>query len=254
MGAHQIKRGIAAVIYRFRHAEALGSLLHVRAGRFHIIDRRIRPGVMAGDAQTADVHRIAALAAGFFRKQFGVRFAQRLIGDHLEIVVDILRVGGLVGDDFDALLARSLEYWLQYLCIIGDDADDIDLARDQVFHRAYLQCRIGASRRDHERLDAELVALFLDTFFHRVEPGDAADFDDYANRNLVGGHGRSGTGEQNRCRQMFEHSIHEASLLIIKRKRPEWHQCAFWDKQTFLQNVARIMEACRKPVKKFMLV
>ena len=63
------------------------------------------------------------------------------------------------------------------------DVRKIVLGVEEVFHdggprlaRPILKGWVGASRTNHECVNAKRFALFLDASFHGVEPGDACNF------------------------------------------------------------------------------
>ncbi len=124
-----------------------------------------------------------------------MRLAEPVGRGELEVVVDVPLIGAFVGDDDDARVHRLLQHRLQHLGVVRHDADRVDPLRDQVLDRADLERGIGARRADHEGVDAERLALFLDAHLHRVEPGDAPDLDHHAHARLVLRHGRR--AEQN---------------------------------------------------------
>ena len=122
-----------------------------------------------------------------------MRLAEALGGSEFEVPILVLDAGALVRDDLDAGLAGLFEHRLKRLFVIRNDADLVDLFGDEVFDRTHLQRGIRAGRSDHRGVDAILGALFLDAGGHGVEPRNAADFDDYADRGF--GRGKCAGGD-----------------------------------------------------------
>ncbi len=164
---------------------------------------------MKRNGERTDEDGIGALAAHLLRQQLAMRFTKTLGGGEFEIPVGTKLFRGFMGDDLDTGGLGFFQHWLQHLCIIGHDADEIDLLGYQVLDGADLQGGIGARRADHETVNAELLALLLDPGLHGIEPRNAADLDDDAHLRPFGkGCGREQRERQtNRCSNNFLHDV-----------------------------------------------
>ena len=202
MGAHQIEGGRPRVVHALRDPEAVRDLDHAGMVLGEPGDGRVRPRVVEGHGERADVDRVLAFAAHLVGEHLRVRLAESGRGGELEVPVDVLLIGRLVGDHEDALLAGAGEHRLQHLGIVRHDADRVDALGDEVLDGAHLEGRVGARRADHPGIPAELFRPRLDTDFHGVEPGDPADLDDDPHARRVGdrGGGYDGGGESGASR------------------------------------------------------
>ena len=68
------------------------------------------------------------------------------VGEGFEIVVGVLDVRGLVGDDLDAGGARLLEHGFERLGREGHDGDRVGLLGDHVLDQLDLKLRVGLGR------------------------------------------------------------------------------------------------------------
>jgi hypothetical protein len=167
-------------------------------------DGRVRPGVVERHGERAHEHRVLPLSTHLLREELGVRLAEARGRGHLEVPVDVLQAGSLVRDHDDPGLARLLEHGLKRGLVVGDDADHVHAAGDQVLDGADLERRVGRGRADHLGLHTQRRGLLLDALLHRVEPRDAADLDHHAHGGgVLRGHGQGqhrgqgGAGHEN---------------------------------------------------------
>ncbi len=96
---------------------------------------------------------------------------------------------------------------LDHRRVVGHDSDHVDALGDEILDGAHLQCGIGASGADHERIIAHLRAFFLDALLHGVEPGNAADLDDDADLGVLGARPAHGYKRKRRSNRGDTHSL-----------------------------------------------
>ena len=94
-----------------------------------------------------------------------------------------------MGDYNNPCVTGFLQHWLQHSRIIRHNADDIHALRNQIFNSANLQRWISTRWPDHNGIIAQFRRSGFDTGFHGVEPGNATDFDDDADLNILGNRG-----------------------------------------------------------------
>ena len=110
----------------------------------------------------------------------------------LDIRVNVLDTGRLVGDDLDALCARLFEDGGKGLGRVGDDGNGDRLLSDQILDNLDLLFRRNVRSALGPRVVSILGAPFLDAHVHAIKPCDALDLDDGDHRLAGIARGRAG--------------------------------------------------------------
>src|SRR5260221_9418994 len=177
MRKHHIDGGIVAVVYAFRDPETISDKLHFGIVLFLVGNRGISPQIVERHSKRAHVDNIFAFLSHRFRKALHVEFAELFVVDHFDIPQGSFLPGRLVSNDLDAGFLGAIENRLERFGIIGYYRDHLHFFSDQILHRAHLLGGISTRRTDHISVKTIFLSSLLDTFFHSIEPRNAADFD-----------------------------------------------------------------------------
>src|SRR5260221_4165100 len=177
MRKHHIDGGLVAVVYAFRDPEAISHQLPFGTMIFLVGDRRISPQIVERHSKRAHVNDVFAFLSHRFRKAIDVEFAELFVVDHFDIPQGSFLAGRLVSNDLDASFLGAIKNRLERLGVIGHYRDHLHFFSDQILHCAHLLGRISTRRTDHISVKVIFLSSLLDTFFHGIEPRNAADFD-----------------------------------------------------------------------------
>jgi hypothetical protein len=151
---------------------AAGDELHLRVLLLGPGIGAVLPLVVGLGGEAADEVGPLALAAHELGEVVHHVGAVLLVHEGLDVVVDVLLVGGLVADDHDARLAGLLEDRLQGLGGEGNHADGVHLLRDQVLDDLHLLGGVGLGRPELEGVVAGVLPELRHPLAHPVEPRD----------------------------------------------------------------------------------
>ena len=184
MGAHLVLGRLDAVVDALGHTKAVAEHLHLGILFLLIGDGGIGPGIMQRHGERADEDDVLAFLAHLLGDQVHVGLAVGLDRGQLEIPVVVLLVGTFVREHLDAGFLGAAEDRGEGGRVVRHDADDGDLAGDEVFDGPHLLRRVGLGRADHPCVDTEIGRFLLDADFHGVEPRNTADLDDDADLRI----------------------------------------------------------------------
>ena len=116
------------------------------------------------------------------------------VGESLDVIVYVLQIGALMGDNDNTGISGFLQNRVQRLNINGNHADGVHILGDQVLHQLGLQRGVDLIGTLLVAVDAGFLSVLLHAHIHADEPGVGRIFGNHNDLPILAAGGLSGAG------------------------------------------------------------